>query len=155
MVTGPLLDSLRRDHAITQITLAGEAQIDVNDSHVRTLAVTPVRGAALVSAVDGRLPGGDREIMLGAATMRDTGARLGQFVRVTIPPAGLPHQATVTLVGIAAGVPIGRPRTAGRASTSGPTAQSRVSSCSARRYRSWRRVAQDPAGASAHLPWAV
>ena len=100
VVTGPLLDSLRRDHAITQVTLADEAQIDVNGSHVRTLAVTPVRGAALVSAVDGRQPSGDREIMLGAATMRATGARLGEFVQVTITdPAGVPHKARFRVIG--------------------------------------------------------
>jgi hypothetical protein len=95
VVTGPLLDGLRRDHAITQVTLADEAQIDVNGSHVRTLAVTPVRGTALVSAVDGRQPTGDREIMLGAATMRATDARLGEFVQVTITdPAGAPHKGS-------------------------------------------------------------
>jgi hypothetical protein len=100
VVTGPLLDGLRRDHAITQVTLADEAQIDVNGSHVRTLAVTPVRGAALVSAVDGRQPSGDREIMLGAATMRATGARLGEFVQVTITdPAGVPHKARFRVIG--------------------------------------------------------
>jgi hypothetical protein len=100
VVTGPLLDGLRRDHAITQVTLADQAQIDVNGSHVRTLAVTPVRGAALVSAVDGRQPRGDREIMLGAATMRATGARLGQFVQVTITdPAGAPHKARFRVIG--------------------------------------------------------
>jgi hypothetical protein len=100
VVTGPLLDGLRRDHAITQVTLADQAQIDVNGSHVRTLAVTPVRGAALVSAVDGRQPSGDREIMLGAATMRATGARLGQFVQVTITdPAGAPHKARFRVIG--------------------------------------------------------
>jgi hypothetical protein len=100
VVTGPLLDGLRRDHAITQVTLADEAQIDVNRSHVLTLAVTPVRGPALVSAVDGRRPRGDREIMLGAATMRATDARLGEFVQVTIAdPAGAPHKARFRVIG--------------------------------------------------------
>jgi hypothetical protein len=100
VVSGPLLASLRRDHAISQVTLATEAQIDINGSHVRILAVTPVRGPALVSAVDGRLPSGDREIILGAATMRDTGARLGEFVRVTVTdPAGAPHQARFRVIG--------------------------------------------------------
>ena len=100
VVTGPLLDGLRRDHAITQVTLADEAQIDVNGRHVRALAVTPVRGAALVSAVDGRQPSGDREIMLGAATMRATDARLGQFVQVTITdPAGAAHKARFRVIG--------------------------------------------------------
>ena len=82
------------------VTLADEAQIDVNGRHVRALAVTPVRGAALVSAVDGRQPSGDREIMLGAATMRATDARLGQFVQVTITdPAGAAHKARFRVIG--------------------------------------------------------
>ena len=85
MVTGPLLASLRRDQALKQVTLAAEVQVDVNGQHVRSLAVTAVRGPALVSAVDGRRPRGDREIMLGAATMRATGARLGG----TVPGDGL------------------------------------------------------------------
>ena len=103
VVTGPLLDSLRKDHAIDQITLASEAQIDVNGRHVRTFALTPVRGPALVSAVQGRLPSGDREIMLGAATMRDTGAQLGKSVRVTVTDrAGAPHQARFRVIGRAA-----------------------------------------------------
>ena len=103
VVTGPLLDSLRKDHAIDQITLASEAQIDVNGRHIRTFALTPVRGPALVSAVQGRLPSGDREIMLGAATMRDTGAQLGKSVRVTVTDrAGAPHQARFRVIGRAA-----------------------------------------------------
>jgi hypothetical protein len=69
--------------AIEQITLGDFVEINVNGSHVRTVAVTPLRGPALLSAVDGRLPGGDRDIMLGAATMRATKARLGGTVRVT------------------------------------------------------------------------
>jgi ABC-type lipoprotein release transport system permease subunit len=103
VVTGPLLDSLRKDHAIDQITMASEAQIDVNGRHVRTFALTPVRGPALVSAVQGRLPRGDREIMLGAATMRDTGAQLGKSVQVTVTDrAGAPHQARFRVIGRAA-----------------------------------------------------
>ena len=58
------------------------------------------RGPALLSAVDGRLPGGDRDIMLGAATMRATKARLGGTVRVTITdPAGKPHEARFRVIG--------------------------------------------------------
>jgi len=37
---------------------------------------TPVRGPVLLSAVDGRLPSKDREIMLGVSTMRAAGKRL-------------------------------------------------------------------------------
>jgi hypothetical protein len=84
VVNGPLLDSLRQDRAIEQITLGAFVEVNVNGRHVRTVAMTPVRGTALLSAVDGRLPGGDRDIMLGVATMRATGARLGGTVQVTV-----------------------------------------------------------------------
>ena len=100
VVTGPLLDSLRKDRAISQITLAALGEINVNGSHVRAVAMTPVRGPALLSAVDGRLPHGDRDIMLGVATMRATGARLGGTVRVTLSdPAGAPHEARFHVIG--------------------------------------------------------
>jgi FtsX-like permease family len=100
MATGPLLDSLRKDPAIQQITLGAFVEINVNGSHVRTVVMTPVRGPALLSAVDGRLPRGDRDIMLGVATMRATGARLGGTVRVTIAdPAGTPHEVRFHVIG--------------------------------------------------------
>ena len=100
MVTGPLLDSLRKDRAIAQITLGALVEVNVNGRHVRTAAVTPVRGPALLSAVDGRLPRGDHDIMLGVATMRATGARVGGAVRVTVAdPAGTPHEARFRVVG--------------------------------------------------------
>ncbi len=99
-VTGPVLTSLRRDPAIQRISLATTQRITVNGSHVGLLAVTPVRGPALISAVDGPLPRGDRDIVLGAATMRATGARLGGVVRVTVTDAaGIPHRARFRVVG--------------------------------------------------------
>ena len=100
VVSGPLLDGLRKDSAIEQITLAAFVEVTVNGSPVRAVAMTPLRGAALLSALDGRLPRGDRGIMLGVATMRATGARLGGTVRVTITdPAGAPHQASFRVIG--------------------------------------------------------
>jgi hypothetical protein len=87
-VTGSLLTGLRRDPNIGRITLATVEEITVNGRHVRVLAVTPVRGRTLVSTVDGRLPRGSREIMLGAATMRATGARAGGVVKVMVTGPG-------------------------------------------------------------------
>jgi ABC-type lipoprotein release transport system permease subunit len=99
-VDGPLLDSLRRDRAITQITLGAFVSVNVNGRHVRTVAMTPVRGAPLLSAVDGRLPQGDRDIMLGVATMRAIGARLGGTVRVRVSdPAGVAHETSFRVIG--------------------------------------------------------
>ena len=53
----PLLTSLRQDRAISQITLATTANISVNGHHVRAVAMNAVRGPALLSVVDGKLPG--------------------------------------------------------------------------------------------------
>ena len=105
-VTGPVLTSLRRDRAIDRITLAAFAVIDVNGHQVRLATVTAIRGPALISVVDGRLPSGDHEIMLGAATMRSVGAQPGGLVRVTVTdPEGARHQAQFRVVGRASFAP--------------------------------------------------
>jgi hypothetical protein len=99
-VNGPLLQGLQRDRAIAQITLGAFVEVNVNGRHVRTVAMTPVRGPALLSSLDGRLPQGDRDIMLGVATMHATGARVGGTVQVTVAdPAGVPHQVSFRVIG--------------------------------------------------------
>jgi hypothetical protein len=99
-VNGPLLDSLRRDPAISQITLGAYVEVNINGRHVETVVMTPVRGPALLSVLDGQLPGGDREVMLGPATMRAAGTRPGGSVRVTIAdPTGTPHVASFRVTG--------------------------------------------------------
>src|SRR5215469_2785057 len=98
--TGPVLTSLRKDPAIARITVATIAAMDVNGRQVRAVAANAIRGPALISVVDGRLPSGDHEIMLGAATMRSVGARPGGLVRVTVTdPQGARHQAVFRVVG--------------------------------------------------------
>jgi hypothetical protein len=100
VVTGPLLDSLRRDRAIEQVTLGAYVEVNVNGKHVETIAMTPVRGPALLSALDGDVPHGDRDIMLGVATMHATGARVGGTVRVTVAdPGGVPHVTSFHVIG--------------------------------------------------------
>ena len=99
-VTGPVLTSLRKDREIERITVAAIADIHVNGHQVRMVAATAIRGPALISVVDGRLPSGDREIMLGAATMRSVGARPGGLVQVIVTdPQGAPHKAQFRVVG--------------------------------------------------------
>jgi hypothetical protein len=99
-VNEPLLQSLLGDRAMEQLTLGAFVEANVNGQHVRTIAMTPLRGAALLSALDGRLPRGDRDIMLGVATMRATGARVGGTVQVTVAdPAGKPHVASFHVIG--------------------------------------------------------
>lgn len=101
VVTGALLASLQQDPAIERITLATVAEIEVNGRHVRLLAVNAIRGPALISTVDGRLPSRDRDIMLGAATMRSIGARSRGTVRVTVPDpvTGVAHTAQFRVIG--------------------------------------------------------
>ena len=102
-VTGEVLTKLRSDPAIGQITLSVLTEVQINGKHVRAFAVAPVRGPVLLAAVDGRRPAADREIMLGAATMRDTRARVGGTVAVTLTdPAGRPHRARFLVTGRAA-----------------------------------------------------
>jgi hypothetical protein len=99
-ITGPVLTSLRNDRAIERITVETIADIDVNGRQVRLLAVSAIRGPALVSVVDGRLPRGDHEIMLGAATMRSVGAQPGGLVGVVVTdPEGARHDAQFRVVG--------------------------------------------------------
>ena len=99
-VNGPVLESLLNDGAIERITLGAFVEVNINGRHVRTVAMTPVRGSALLSTLDGRLPRGDRDIMLGVATMRATGARVGGTVRVTVAdPDGKPHVASFHVIG--------------------------------------------------------
>jgi putative ABC transport system permease protein len=100
VVNGPLLNSLKKDSALERLTLGAFVEVNVNGRHVRTVAMTPVRGAPLLSALDGRLPRGDRDIMLGPATMRAAGARVGGSVRVTVAdPDGVPHETSFRVVG--------------------------------------------------------
>ena len=99
-ITGPVLTSLRQDRAVDRITVAAAVAVDVNGHPVRSIAATAVRGPALISVVDGRLPDGDHEIMLGAGTMRSVGARPGGLVRVTVTdPHGAAHQGQFRVVG--------------------------------------------------------
>ena len=74
--------------------------------HVRAIAVTAVRGRALLSVVDGRLPHGDGQISLGATTMRRARARVG-FVRHRVAAVVCWQATTVALIGIVAGIPLG------------------------------------------------
>ncbi|MGN6793472.1 MAG: hypothetical protein ACTHJW_13900, partial [Streptosporangiaceae bacterium] len=96
VLTGALLTNLRHDPAIARITLATVVEIDVNGHHVRAVALKPVRGPALISKVDGRLPRDGREIMLGASTIRSVGAQAGGVVRVRVPGPATRTAQTVT-----------------------------------------------------------
>jgi ABC-type lipoprotein release transport system permease subunit len=106
-LTGPLLHSLQRDPAIDRVTVAAEVEINVNGRHVRGVAVTAAPGPALISVVDGRLPLGDQDIMLGATTLRSLRAGPGDQVRVTAndPVTGAARTTAFRVTGRAAFAP--------------------------------------------------
>lgn len=100
ILTGRLLQSLRGDPSIDRITLAAAPEIEVDRAHIRAIAVTPVRGRALLSVASGRLPSGDGQISLGAATMRQAGTQIGSIVQVTVTgPTGVTHTVPFRVVG--------------------------------------------------------
>ena len=107
VLTGALLDSLRRDPAIDRVTVATAVEINLNGRHVRAIAVTAARGPALISVVDGQLPRADHDIMLGAVTLRALGARAGDTVRVTVddPVTSAAHTTPFRVTGRASFAP--------------------------------------------------
>ena len=74
---------------------------------MRAVAVTAARGPALISAVDGRLPRGDQDIMLGATTLRSLGAQAGDTVQVTVndPVTGAARTTPFRITGRASFAP--------------------------------------------------
>jgi ABC-type lipoprotein release transport system permease subunit len=107
VLTGPLVNTLKQDPAIDRITLAAAVEMNVNGHHVRAIAVNAIQGPALISSVDGRLPRGDQDIALGAATLRGLGAATGDSVRVTVddPVTGRAHTSQLRVSGRAAFAP--------------------------------------------------
>jgi len=85
-----LLRSLEHDTAVTGITEGiAPPEVSVNKVAVSAIAGTAIRGSLLLSAVNGHVPNGDRQIGLGATTMRQAGAHLGSEVHVTVSlPSG-------------------------------------------------------------------
>jgi hypothetical protein len=98
---GSLLAGLHREPAFDRITLVSVPAISVNKVGVRAAIVTPVRGTALLSPADGRLPASEGEIALGAATMRAAGAHIGGTVQVTVTsPDGAARTGGFRVVGM-------------------------------------------------------
>jgi hypothetical protein len=85
-----LLRSLEHDPAVTGITEGiGPPEVSVDGVAVSAIAGTAIRGQLLLSTVVGRLPDGDRQIGLGATTMRQVGAHVGSIVDLTLSaPSG-------------------------------------------------------------------
>ncbi|HEY5990701.1 MAG TPA: FtsX-like permease family protein [Streptosporangiaceae bacterium] len=96
-----LLAELERDPAIDRITRLSIPAVSVNHVSVRALAASPVRGAVLLSAVEGRLPAREREVALGVSTMRRVGAHIGSTVSVSVTsPRGVARSQRFQVVGL-------------------------------------------------------
>ena len=98
--TGNLLSTLKNDPSVDRVTLAAGPEITINRARVRAIAETAIRGAPLLSLVDGRLPHANRDIALGTTTMRQTGSHVGSTVHVTVTAAsGATRTAAFVVVG--------------------------------------------------------
>lgn len=84
-----LLGNLERNRAISAITKGYAVEVSINKIAVGALAASPIRGALLLSSVDGPVPDGDGQIGLGVTTMHQLGVHLGSVVEVTVTsPSG-------------------------------------------------------------------
>ncbi len=99
----PVLTSLLRNPNIPRITAGIGGDVAINGQTVDALADQALRGPALLTAINGRLPRADDEITLGPTTMRLVGTHVGSTVRVSAPsPAGGTRTSTYKVVGSAA-----------------------------------------------------
>ncbi len=78
-----LLDDLERP-GIATITAGVGGDVSINGHVVDAVAGQSLRGPLPITIVDGRLPGASDEVVLGAKTMRQVGARVGSTVRIAL-----------------------------------------------------------------------
>ena len=81
---GAIMARLRPDTAVTRISRGLATQATIGGTAVGLVAVQPLRGPLLFSAVNGTLPDEDGQIGLGSSTMSQIHARLGSTVEVTV-----------------------------------------------------------------------
>lgn len=81
-VSIPLVAGLEANDSVDEIAVGAVVNVSINGTRVDALAVDPVRGRIDPILVDGRAPRSDREIALGAETMRDLGVAIGDLVGV-------------------------------------------------------------------------
>jgi hypothetical protein len=99
----PVLTSLLRNSHISRITAGIGGDVAINGRTVDALAGHALRGAPLLTAIDGRLPTADNEVTLGTTTMRLVHASVGSTVRVSAPsPDGGTRHSVYKVVGTAA-----------------------------------------------------
>jgi ABC-type lipoprotein release transport system permease subunit len=96
------LAAMQGAHTFDRIMVGTRQEVSVNGVSVYGLAGKAVRGPLMLSVVRGRLPAGDGDVILGATTMRQVGARLGSSVRVTFQlPDGSTRTVPFRVVGVA------------------------------------------------------
>lgn len=94
-----ILPALLRDHGIGQISGGVDATVRIRGVEVDTLAEQSYKGPLLAPPiVAGHAPAGPRQIILGAATLRQVGARVGERVPVTVGGRMVPFMVVGTAV---------------------------------------------------------
>ncbi len=88
-----LLDDLERP-GVAAITAGVGGDVSINGHEVDAVSGQRLRGPFLITMIDGRLPAADDEVVLGAKTMRQVGARVGSTVRVALSGSSSPGGAT-------------------------------------------------------------
>ncbi len=88
-----LLDDVERP-GVAAITAGVGDAVSINGHVVEALAGQSLRGPYMMTIIDGRLPAADDEVVLGAKTMRQVGARVGSTVRVAVSGSSLAGGAT-------------------------------------------------------------
>jgi ABC-type lipoprotein release transport system permease subunit len=97
-----VLTSIERDNAVSDITAGIGGVVSINGKSVSALAGESLRGPVLITTTNGTLPIADDDVTLGEATLRQVGARVGSFVRVTSPtPQGGTRTSSFRVVGTA------------------------------------------------------
>ncbi len=91
---------LKHDREITGIMVGTRNEVTINAVSVYTVAGSAVRGPLLLSRIEGQLPAGNGQIMMGATTLRQVHARVGSAVTVAVPlPGGGTRTAMFRVVG--------------------------------------------------------
>ena len=94
----PVLRTLLRDHRVSAITGGVEGPLRIANLTVDTLAGGSYKGPVLLTVTAGRYPSRPGQIALGAATLRQLGARIGSRIPVTIGRRTLPFTVVGTAV---------------------------------------------------------
>jgi ABC-type lipoprotein release transport system permease subunit len=96
------VSSLEHDHSISAIMMAATPEVSIQGHDVLAFAGKAVRGPMLLSTVNGRLPTGDHDMMLGETTLHQVGAHVGSVLNVTLQlPTGGARSVPFHVVGTA------------------------------------------------------